>query len=507
MVEVTRGVVGRELQARPAEGLARALVDQQAWAEAAQSWQDLAAMPLYSPQARVDALLWSAICFHRAGAAGSARSAMLDAVVLAPGHPRVLMTAAWMLSEAGESRGAARLIRDLAPGHADTAGAVLLELRAPDTKPRRARRIVDGAAAAGQADAWVWFEAGMMQTFAGDPRGIVLLERARRSPHASPIHDRVLVHVRVVLGDLDGAAEVAVSGLAAHGDDPVIIETITWLVEQEGGAPALDRVASQQAHPTLAAILGPWFLEMGEARLALPHLALMVESDQATPSEFSQWARVVDHVEGPQAATEALVDAVDRYPDHLGLRAALADAAIRGRDEAMLLDAAGRLHASAQAPLQLVLAAHESALSLSDGAEALRWANRAAASGADPARVALMRGAALQELGLGAEAIEAFESGLRYAPSDPALLGALADLLLRPGGGLDPQPQRARELAERALAESPRQEARVLSVLAEACWRTGDRARALRLQRQAVALDPSNGDLTGRLNRYEEAGR
>ena len=507
MVEVTAGVVGRDLAVRPAEGVARALVDQQAWREAAHAWREVSAMAQSSQQSRVDALLWAAICFHRGGAESSAGAAMLDAILLAPGHPRVMMTAAWMLADAGGGRGAARLIRDVPLGHADAAGVVLLELRAPDIKPRRARRILDRAAAAGQADAWVWFEAGLMQTFAGDPRGLLLLERARRSSHASPTHDHVLVHVRTVLGDTDGAAEVAVGGLASHGDHPVIVDAITWLIDQEDGARALDQAASGEVDPTLAELLGAWFLDRGEARLALPHLARVAESGQATPSELSRWARAVDFVEGPQAATVALVEAVDRHPGDLGLRASLADAAIRGRDEAMLLDAARLLQATAQAPLQLVLAAHEAALSLSDGTEALRWANCAAASGADPAQVAFMRGAALRELGLGAEALEAFESGLRYAPRDPALLGAMADLLLRQGTGLDPQPQRARELAEQALAESPRQEARMLSVLAEACWRTGDRARALRLQRQAVDLDPSNGELTGRLIRYEDAWR
>lgn len=507
LLKATHGVAGRELE--PLEGAeeAEAFVEERDWKEAARRWRRLALSTSLDRDERALAHTWSAVSHVQASDYDAAQGELLGAMLLDPGEPRTLLVAAWLLTEVGGGKEAVRLLRDFPDDHPDAVGAELLRMRAwtMEGRQRRALRVRLAAEEAGRTDAWFWLEAGMEAAFKGDPETLVLLERATRAEGSGVLHASVYLRVLYELGLDEEAAAVAVAAANRFGDDPDLRVTLEWLLAQPEGASRFAEALPPDGVPHfMSSLLGTWFWQEGQPDRARPLLESAAADPEAPARLLSMWARSVDSTEGPAAAAAVLLQAVERFPQQVALRGALVDTALRSREPELTCAAADRL--GAQAPLRLVMAAHEAALDLGDGEGALRWARLAGQAGLPSWDASHLEARALARLGRGAEALAAYEFGLAGAPDDPQLLGDFAQFLLAPPADVAAQPERARLLAERALSEAGGDDSRFLGVLAEACWQTGDRTRALNLQQRAVDLAPSDSELTRRLHRYE-AGR
>lgn len=507
LLEATHGVAGRGQVEVAGSEEAQALVDARDWGAAARRWRGLALSTELDREQRALAHTWTAVSQVHAGDYDAAQSELLGAMLLSPGEPRTLLVAAWLLSEVGGGKAAIRLLREFPEDHPDAVGAELLRMRAwtMEGRHRRALRVRLAAEQAGRTDAWFWLEAGMEAAFRGDPETLVLLERATRAEGSDVLHASVYLRVLYELGLDEQAAEVAVAAANRFGDDPDLLATLEWLLAQPEGATRFAEALPRDGVPHfMSSLLGTWFWQEGQPDRARPLLESASADPEAPARLLGMWARSVDSTEGPAAAAAVLLDAVARFPQQDSLREALVDSALRSREPELACAAADRL--GSQAPLRLVLAAHEAALGLGDAEAALRWAREAGEAGLSSWDAAHLEARALALLGRGADALAAYERGLAGAPDDPQILGDFASFLLAPPVGVAAQPERARALAERALSEVGGDDSRFLGVLAEACWQTGDRARALSLQRRAVDLEPSDSELTRRLHRYE-AGR
>ena len=507
MLTATGGVAGRGLGPVDPDSEVAQQVDAGDWAGASRSWREVAADPVLSPQIRARAHLWAAVSQAHLGRHSDAQAELLGAMVLDPRDPRSLLVAAWLLTEVGGARSAVRLLRGFPTDHPDAAGAEVLRMRAwtMEGRPRQALKVRAAAEEAGRTDAWFWLEAGMEAAFRGDPEALVLLERSARTEGAQVLHHRVYLRLLLDVGMLEEAAAVAIGAINRFGEDPELMASLDTFLRQPGAAERFVEALPADGVPlVLVSTLGTWFWQEGEPDHAAPLLAQASKYPDAPVRLMQLWARSVDATEGPAAATDILLSAVGRHPEHEPLREALTDAALRSRDSHRVRQAAELLGEAA--PLRLALAAHELFLEEGDGTAALRWARAAGGAGLPAWDAARLEARALALLGQGNEALAAYEAGLRSAPDDPQLLGDFAQFLLAPPEGVAAQPDRARRLAERALREAGGDDSRFLGVLAEACWETGDRARALLLQQRAVDLSPTDSELTGRLHRYE-AGR
>ncbi len=105
-----------------------------------------------------------------------------------------------------------------------------------------------------------------------------------------------------------------------------------------------------------------------------------------------------------------------------------------------------------------------------------------------------------------AEAISAYESGIRLAPEDARILNNLAWLYATSGDPRYRQPDRALRLAKRAAALS--QAPHILDTLAEAYFVNGDTANAVKFEKMALAGAAANRDYyRDQLKRFNAAHR
>ena len=91
--------------------------------------------------------------------------------------------------------------------------------------------------------------------------------------------------------------------------------------------------------------------------------------------------------------------------------------------------------------------------------------------------------------------------------TEATILNNLAWFLLDPGDGMEADPSRARQLAEAALSRAGGPNPAYLDTLARAYWQLGDTEEALRHQRHAARLDPSDDHIRSTLEEYEQGAQ
>lgn len=501
MLEETRGVVGRDMVLPSGTAWAEALIDSGQWDKALIAWQGLALI-----NKDPDAAMWAIVCAVRAGDPEAAQAATFMAMDIAEGDPRILLTAAWLLNEGGAHREAAKLVQDYPEAAPDAEGALIMQMRAwmMAGKIRKSLRLRRQMMQASQLDAWFWFEIGLEDAWRKQPEALDHMRQSVRASNAGPAHYQLLVQY---LSDQGRAQEAVVTGMEGMQRFPSSGQlglTVLELSQHSAGRVALeDMLAEQPDHARAQAMLGMVLLADGEPVDALPHLNVAVEEGEDRPAMYLLLAEAHLAADQPEASWDSLASGVTAHPEDTSLWRelfGLSDAVSRQGDSLALYEDAWQqgVHKTF-----LVDLAYQAASDIDELELALQWSDRGLGIPGHSWQGLSQRALVLTRLERGAEALTAYEEALQIEPREPMLLNNLAWFLLEPSGDVEPDPVRARSLAEAAVQHAEQPQPAYLDTLARALWEQGERRRAIELQRQAAALDPENEHIRNTLQQYE----
>lgn len=510
LLEVTGGVLGRDEEhgASEAEARARGLVERGQWGSAAVAWAE-------ARRAGVDpdlAAAWEVVSLAHAEQWEIARLAALAAVARDPESPAARLGFAWLMCEGGAGGTARKVLRDYPVDGADGVGARVLELRSLryDARPGRARRALRRAQHAEQTDAWLWFEAALLDLQRGHPGAIGALERAAHSEGVAAAHLAALVEVRRQLGESEQALRLGLQAMERWPEDGIVATATARVVGDPDGETLLQDALRTDpglgaAHELAAVLAG----SREDPAAAEAHLRAALDAGRATPAVYGLLGEAQAAQGDAAAALDTATEAVRRWPAHAGLLADLFERARAGDDLAVVLDAAERWRASVvdmgdAVPPPVALAAVDAAVRLERPVDALAWAERVLAEHGGQPDALVARARSLAWMERGAEALDAFETALVRQPADPALKVAFADFLLEPGPDLPADPGRAWRLASEALDAAGPDQAQVHEILARAAWAQGETGRAREHRRRALELAPEDAALADRLGSIAE---
>jgi predicted Zn-dependent protease len=269
LLDVTLGVVGRDLAPLAGSEPALARVNAGDWAGAAAAWSALAQMqsvpdplsPLpheLSDQGR--ARLWESIALLRAGQSSEARDILISALALEPRSSRLYLGAVWLLAETGGVVEAARLAASMPAEHPDSVGALILRIRCWNAagKDRRALRIRRRAIQAGTTDAWFWYEVGMQEAFLGGPDGPAIeraFMRALRTPGTSPLHYAAFIRMQIAGGGGEGAVRTAVTAASRYPREVSVRHAVESMISEPELRDALEEILKRPLETPGASML------------------------------------------------------------------------------------------------------------------------------------------------------------------------------------------------------------------------------------------------------------
>lgn len=500
LLEETRGVVGRGMVLGPETAWAEALIDEGRWDEAMLAWQGIALS-----EADVDASLWAILCAVRANDHEAAQAATLMAIDVGRGDPRVMLMAAWLLNEGGAHHEAAKFVKDYPIQSEDAEGAVILRMRAlmMDGRIKKSLRLRKKSVHSGRG-AWFWFELGLEDAWRREPTATEHMVRATTAPGAGPAHHQLLMIHLNETGDPAGAVEVGLEGFERFPEASGLGLALLELSQHGEGRRALEQVVADQPERAVAqAVLGTVLLADAAPAEAATHLQAAVDAGKDEAVLYRLLAEAHLAAEQAGSAWDALTVGITQHPEEQALwqdlyRVSYADA--RQSDALTLSEDAWQrgVHRAF-----LVDFAYQAASDIDELELALQWSDRGLGLPGRGWQSLSQRALALTRLGRGKEALRAYEEALRMRPTEPQLLNNLAWFLLEPGEGVEPDLERARSLAERAVEHAQEPKPAYLDTLARALWEQGDRQRAVELQRQAAALDPDNAHIRNTLQQYE----
>lgn len=501
LLEETRGVIGRGVEAIPGGAAARLLGERGQWDEAAADWSALA-----NQSGLVEARIWEMVAFWRAGDADAAHAAAVAAMAMSPGDQTVLLAATWLLNEDGHHGRAAKLLRRFPDTSEDSEGALILQMRSlmMSGKTRRALRIRESALEAGSDDAWFWFELSLEDAWRGLPEAEQHMRRALRSDGVAPMHYQLLILHLSELDEVSDAVRVGIEGMERFPDDAGLGIAVLELCQSASSKDALERLITFDPERAVArALMGTLLLVDEEPEAAARHLQAAVDNGEDRPSIYRLLSEAFTASEERGRAWSALTGGLRTHPENLRLWTDLFEL---GREQGRLSDA---LHLSERAWQDgaesgfLVQFSYRAAADIDELEAALLWSERGLRIDTLRTDALAWHALSLSELGRGTEALVAYENALRQAPDDPTILNNLAWFLLDPSDGVAPDPDRARTLADAALSQRDLPVPAYLDTLARAHWLLGDREAAIEAQRRAARLDPSDADIQSTLEAYE----
>lgn len=456
LLEATDGVLGRaEVEGSSrSEARARLAVDRGDWALAASAWDE-------ARHAGADELLagsWEVVSLAQAEQWELARLAALATLSRDPSDPRRHLVYAWLMCEGGAASATRKVVARLPDsGDIGLAGAIL-QLRSwrHQGRDRRVRRVRRRVLDQLPADAWLWLESSRGHFAAYQPEALDDLDRALRAPAASGVHVAAVLELRLALGDDEESVRVGLSGMERFPDHAGVATLTSVAASRPDGAAALRRILAAEPDRAVAhEVRGALALASDEPKTALQALILAGHGGRDTAAVVGMLGRSLVALGKPGEAHAALLGGMERHPLHLQLAAARFDAARRLADPALILAAADAWLVAAAAvaeplPDDIAGQALSAALEVDRPSAALAWSDWILAAEVDHPGALRARAQALHRLERGQEALLAYEAALAAAPSDHALLADFATFLLQPSGGVEADPERARELSDRA---------------------------------------------------------
>ena len=502
MLEASLGVVGRDESSIPAASKAYQYVEKEQWSSCAQSFHQIAQT---RKKYRNEALMWTMICHMRAEDLQNAYVVLGDLIAVAEevGWP-LLLVESWLLQELGAHKEALRLLRDYPEREQEYIGASILKMRSYSAlqRHRQVHRLEVQMIETGQADAWFWLALARRSS---GPEKERLIETAIDSPRRSAVHYLYAINHYEDANEPSNVLRCGLEGLNTFaGNQGLQEKMIAFAASPPGRTVFEQKVSDVPEHSKAQAVLGLSLLQEGNFERSKKHLASALQYGERQVEMYEALHQAQMASGDSEKAWETLKTAVTEHPTSEKLWTQLDEASVSDEQKKSFLRLLNNTwEQGTRHSVALVRRAFRSALSVQDPEGALLWAEREISIVGGSWRALSRKAIALTESNRQEEAIKMYEKALQLDPENSFVLNNLAWLLANPNGERDAEPQRALQLAQRAIDNSPKPVAGYYDTLASILWALGRKTEAVSAQHKAVELDPSQKKYQDRQRKYE----
>ena len=449
--------------------------------------------------------MWSMICHMRAEELQNAYVVLGELLDVAEeiGWP-LLLVESWLLQELGAHKEALRLLRDYPEREKEYIGASILKMRSYSALQRHRQvnklelRMID----TGQADAWFWLALANRSSGTEKER---LIENAMASPRRSAVHYIYAINHYQEVNEPSKILRCGLEGLNVFtGHQRLQERMIAFAASPQGRTLLEQKVADIPEHSKAQAILGLSLLQEGNFERSENHLASALKYGERQVELYEALHQAQVSSGDREKAWETLEKAVVEHPSSEHLWNQLDEASVSEEQKKSFLHLLNKTwEQGTQHSVALLRRAFRSAQSIQDHEGALVWAEREISSTGVSWRSLSRKAIALTDINRQEEAIRTYEKALQLDPENSFVLNNLAWLLVNPNGERDAEPQRALQLVQRAIENSPKPVAGYYDTLASILWVLGRRTEALNAQYKAVELDPAQKKYQDRQRKYE----
>jgi tetratricopeptide (TPR) repeat protein len=504
MLEASRGIIGRDSSHVMAAEEAYKCVRLQRWSECALLWSERAEL---GDSQRNDALIWSIICHMNANEYSEAYLLLgeLILVVEEVGWPLLLLEG-WLLQELDGHREVVSLLKDYPSNDVDYIGSQILMMRSHQFMKRRrkANKVVEKILQTGGADAWFWLE---MSHFSSDEEKQIFLERSIRATNASNYQYIHLVNFYEEKQNFQMALRYGLEGMNLQKDaNQLTYRMLKFASSKEGREVLLEQVEQVPQHSKAQVLLGLSLLSEEEYDQGIEHLKLGIEYGEKQLRTYETLIDACQKIGDEDQVWEILDVAVVQHPNNEKLWEYFYDASVSEEQKRGFLQSLNLAWKKGdQQSLDMIHRAFSYARAIQDNETALLWAERELSVSESSWKTLSRNALALSAVDRRAEAITLYEKALQLEPENSFVLNNLAWLLINPSDGMNAEPQRAYLLIQKAISNSPKPVAGYYDTLAAVLWSMGRKDEAIKAQKKAIEVDPTEKEYLERYRKYEKS--
>ena len=507
LLDVSYGILGRGtpalLNAEAAYQCSKTAVLADEWNYCGALWQTQ--IESQSLQSDSDlAVMWSVVSYIRADNYADAYEQL---GILIPRAENigwsVLVLESWLLNALGGTKESILILKDCPQREADYIGAqiVLLEAYQERGKQKKVRKLKEAIISSGKADAWFWW--WIAQSVDGGDKTFAVHQMIE-GKDATVFHYQEAIQYFTVLNDFASVLNIGLDGMENFAQTERLKLQLLELFSGEKKRLLLDKIGKIPEHSQAQALLGAVYLTENEYEKAEEHFSLAIQYGVDQEDVFEELIEM-QILQGNQVDARKTVGlAIQKHPRNQKFWAEFWQLSRTTEEQLEFLESLNQAFMNKKSlPNALLKRGFEVSTNLQQREQAITWAEREIKQ-SNSWRAWSRKAQAFQLDGQLKEAIEAYEQALRIAPNNSFILNNLAWLLVQSIEGQSEDPQRALAYAVKAIDISNTPKAGFYDTLAAILWILERRSEALKIQKEAVDLEPSNLEYQEKLQVYQK---